>query len=306
MKTMKNVLSAVLIAALIMPIIQGCKKGEEDPFISFKSRDSRVTGTWELKSYEISGTTVSTEKISNDVNDDEFDESITTTWSETYNGTSKVISNTLKEKSTDIYMWHNGTDWKDQEVVYTNNTSSNSTEVFGLTVALYKDNTYEITETSGNASGTWAYDWETDVDDDNDLSVADADDDDDGDWSTTGISTSVTQGAWYWEDETKKEKLFLNAGSLKGKVVRLAGKEMWVEIRYGALSDDDGEETSDVGSDTNVEEDIPLQEHGSGDLPFIDMKDGDRTTVTTWNNAEILGIWVFEKIDKNSKRHKAE
>lgn len=310
MKTMKNVLTAVLIAAFIMPVMQGCKKGEEDPGISFKSRNKRVTGTWTLKSYDISGTTNSTEKITNDVNDDDRDETIITTWSDTYNGSSLLNSNTYKEDYTQITMWHDALaippQWRDQEIVYAETTSSSSTEVYSFTIALYTDNTYEITETTGNASGTWEYDEDLDYDDGNDPAAAvEYSDKDDGDWATTGTSTSVTQGSWYWEDATKKGKLFINAGPIRGKVVRLSSKEMWVEIQYAELGGS-GENTSSVGTDMDVMEDVPLQKQGSGDIPFIDMKNGDEETVTTWNNTTTEVMWVFEKTDKNSKRHKAE
>jgi hypothetical protein len=44
MKTQK--LLAFLAAGLLS--LNSCKKGEEDPFMSLKSRDARITGTWEL------------------------------------------------------------------------------------------------------------------------------------------------------------------------------------------------------------------------------------------------------------------
>lgn len=301
---MKNLLSAVLIAAFVMPVMQGCKRGEEDPGISLRSRNGRVTGTWTLKSYDMSSASNSTEKVTNDVNDDEYDETIITTWSESYNGSSLVSNYTYKEDWTDIFMWYDGanTQWRDQEVVYTETTSDNSTAQFDFTISLYTDNTYEITETSGNASGSWAFEMDEDWDDDNDLMAFDWDADDDGDWSTTGTSTSVTQGSWYWEDETKKGKLFLNAGPIKGKVVRLSSKEMWVEIQYAELGGI-GENTSSVGSDTDVQEDVNQLQYSNNNP--ADNKDDDETTFTTWNNTETFVMWVFEKTDKNSKRHKA-
>ena len=161
MKNIKNILTACIILGLAVPVLQGCKKGEEDPFISFKSRNSRVTGTWTLKSSEMSGTTNSTEKVTNDVNDDERDETIITTWSNTYNGNSKVISRTYKKDWTDQDEWYNWTttNWSSQEVVYSMDSSYNSTVTWGFTIALFTDNTYETTETTGNTSGDWDYDW---------------------------------------------------------------------------------------------------------------------------------------------------
>lgn len=55
MKKSILILSAFVIAALAF---NGCKKGAEDPFITLKSRDGRLTKTWKLTSIE--GTEVTT------------------------------------------------------------------------------------------------------------------------------------------------------------------------------------------------------------------------------------------------------
>lgn len=45
---MKRIL-LILSAVGLLTTVQSCtKKGENDPFLSFKSRNSRITGTWEL------------------------------------------------------------------------------------------------------------------------------------------------------------------------------------------------------------------------------------------------------------------
>ena len=46
---MKKILTIMLIVTAFV----GCKKGEEDPIISLRSRDARITGTWELKKMEV-------------------------------------------------------------------------------------------------------------------------------------------------------------------------------------------------------------------------------------------------------------
>ncbi len=60
MKTMKNILIAFAASALVMPLFNGCKKGENDPAISLKSRTSRVTGEWKVT--KMTETTTSTPK----------------------------------------------------------------------------------------------------------------------------------------------------------------------------------------------------------------------------------------------------
>lgn len=42
----------ILMAAVIITAFQGCRKGDNDPFFSLKSRKARLTGTWELTNLE--------------------------------------------------------------------------------------------------------------------------------------------------------------------------------------------------------------------------------------------------------------
>lgn len=69
-----NIFAALL---LMLPIITNCKKGENDPFLSLKSRKSRLTGEWELKEGKITETSGGS----------------TTTY--TYNGTQQTVSSSL-------------------------------------------------------------------------------------------------------------------------------------------------------------------------------------------------------------------
>ncbi len=47
---MKNTLRYIMLITLSLLVFMGCKKGEEDPLISFKSRESRLKGEWYLES----------------------------------------------------------------------------------------------------------------------------------------------------------------------------------------------------------------------------------------------------------------
>lgn len=52
---MKNsILKISFLFIMAASIFQGCKKGEDDPFISLRSRDARLSGTWELSKQEYS------------------------------------------------------------------------------------------------------------------------------------------------------------------------------------------------------------------------------------------------------------
>lgn len=48
---MKKILVTVIVLLSII-VIPSCKKGEDDPFISLRSRDARVTAKWKLVNYE--------------------------------------------------------------------------------------------------------------------------------------------------------------------------------------------------------------------------------------------------------------
>jgi hypothetical protein len=45
---MKKILIYSLALGLILPMFNGCKKGADDPGLSLRSRDARITGIWEL------------------------------------------------------------------------------------------------------------------------------------------------------------------------------------------------------------------------------------------------------------------
>lgn len=271
-------------------------------------------GTWKLKSYENKGSSANTERITNDVNDDDYNYSSNSSWTEKYDGTNLTFSNTSSVDWTDIYMWYDFAatppKWKDQEVVYTEDSTSNSSQAYTFTISLYSDNSFEVTETTGNSSGSYAWSWDLSYDDNNMPGATDTDADDDDDWTETATNTLIQQGAWYWDEDSKEGKLFLNAGPIKGKIIRLSSKEMVVEVQYGPLKAVDqavygeGEETSDVGSGTDIDKDIDILEYD--DTSPSDTKKGDETTATTWNNTETIGIMVFEKTDKENKRPAAQ
>lgn len=73
-----------LLALGIIISIGSCKKGENDPFLSLKSRDARICGTWVLKSSEATTTysyKIGTNTVSGS-NSSKFDGSLLTkVWS---------------------------------------------------------------------------------------------------------------------------------------------------------------------------------------------------------------------------------
>lgn len=53
---MKLILKSTLLLALSIVIISSCKKGEEDPFLSLRTRKARISGEWTLKSGSVINT----------------------------------------------------------------------------------------------------------------------------------------------------------------------------------------------------------------------------------------------------------
>lgn len=77
----KNILVMALGLLVGSMVLTGCKKGENDPFLSFKSRDARITETWKL--VKIDGKEISTDPSGTDTYTTTFDG---TTASEAFNG----------------------------------------------------------------------------------------------------------------------------------------------------------------------------------------------------------------------------
>lgn len=50
---MKNFRIVIILVISSLMVFNSCKRGEEDPFLSFKSRDSRISGEWMIS--DISG-----------------------------------------------------------------------------------------------------------------------------------------------------------------------------------------------------------------------------------------------------------
>ena len=56
MKKVKKIAVLLMLVVLASTMLNSCKKGADDPFISFRSRDGRITAIWKLT--QIDGTVV--------------------------------------------------------------------------------------------------------------------------------------------------------------------------------------------------------------------------------------------------------
>ncbi len=60
MKKVNKILVLLLVAVFAIPMLNSCKKGEGDPFLSLKSREGRLKGEWKLVSGTETGTSGTT------------------------------------------------------------------------------------------------------------------------------------------------------------------------------------------------------------------------------------------------------
>lgn len=123
---MKKLILFSLIACMGALTFTGCKKGTEDPFITIKSRDGRLTHKWKLKS--ITGTEVDVTV---------FGSSTTTeTTTTSYDGT------TLTESTVTV----SGS--------MSNTSNSTTTGTFEITFDKNGKQSYTVTYTSGSTTTT--------------------------------------------------------------------------------------------------------------------------------------------------------
>lgn len=135
MKKSKYILKLALFLFAIMLVFNSCKKGEDDPFLSLRSRKSRVIGEWTID-----------------------------TWKETsnYNSTSNFGSSTDTETGTTVLdiNGNNYTSSTNETSVYSSGTDTYTSTMNGTAVAsltFENDGTFEktIEYTNCNYSSTY-------------------------------------------------------------------------------------------------------------------------------------------------------
>lgn len=104
------------ILFVTLSLLNSCKKGENDPFLSLRSRDARITGVWILSEYTrvstdtFNGSTVtSTYSISNGV--DSNGDAITIKWEINKDGTYLETVTDNGSVSTQSGYWY----WRDSK-----------------------------------------------------------------------------------------------------------------------------------------------------------------------------------------------
>ena len=218
----KNLLKFSVTLFIIVIAFSGCKKGEDDPFISFRSRDSRIIGVWALQSSTYTETNQTVTKRSNNVNTDNSNSDEKTTTTKIFDGTTYIYKNedddTYKGQTTSY-------DYTtDSFVTYNSNTNEKSltTQIFtySVKVEIKKDHTYEATYTKTQVERKTTY---STTDDGVTTTTAT-----DTVYSPQNTKTWTEKGNWYWGD-ANDDKVYISAGPLSGVLKQLKNKEIVIE-----------------------------------------------------------------------------
>ncbi|MGV3631560.1 MAG: hypothetical protein ACO1O6_10140 [Bacteroidota bacterium] len=124
---MKPTITLIITAFCTAFIFSACKKGEDDPFLSFRTRKTRVTGEWKVSKMESYYSSVS----------EDYSHTINTT----YDGTTETTTNT-----------HHGPFF---------NYSETTTQVYKEGYTFRKDGSFSYSYTSEDENslvdGTWTF-----------------------------------------------------------------------------------------------------------------------------------------------------
>lgn len=224
---MKNkTLILTIVVAMIAVVFSGCKKGEDDPFLSFRSRNARIIGEWIINTMSQTTTTVDETNSTNTVNSDYSHSKNTEIETVTISGNKKteVINTTEIDESRSTNY-----DFVDEEFVTTTVTTENHTVVtnhytYKLNLEIKEDGTYQAdySETLLSSEAVVEYTDENGV-------ITKTKNDTVYMYPNTDVWTQ--KGDWVWND-SEKPKIIINAGPMQGSLTRLANEEVVAEDSY--------------------------------------------------------------------------
>jgi len=276
--------SIVYFAALIIviPGLNSCKRGEEDP-VSMRSRDSRVTGTWTLKTSEEVTTENSTKITTNTVNGDVQTETTREVWKNSIAGGAKTVLWSKDYENNKRYKSWDGSIHKSETDVSIRLDETTDTKSHTVVISIYKDNTYDATLTDGyNTKKTLA------SGSDNGVPIVKTDTTDVEEIGNSRVWTD--EGEWFWLD-AKKDKIIIVAGPLNGYLLRLANDEIIIS-EFSDTKDDDVEVKKTL---------INTYNSASG----FDLKEGNETVEVKMTQVKTKNQ-VWQKTDKESDREDVE
>ena len=244
---MKKCIQKLALFLFVFTILfSGCKKGEEDPFLSFRSRDARVIGNWKLKSWSETNTVKSITTVSNNVNSERYN---TVTKNETtinIEGNTKTTSTIISTDQTITT-----TDFEDQDFVTstinTNSTNTTTTKYdYSIELEINKDYTFIasytekaikriVTSRITDADGSVTIDSEETI------------------FDNPSSDTWTENGQWHWLD-SQDNKIMVSAGPMMGSILRLAHKEIIIDREEGSTDKSTNQEITNLLTYTNIDD----------------------------------------------------
>lgn len=238
---MKKLISLTFIISIlaVLPFINGCKKGAEDPFLSLKSRDGRITRTWVLKEIVEETTEVTQMDETNDINNEYYSKTNTDVFTNNFDGTNLTEETSYTTEDEKLTIQNNPSFTENVKETKSVSYVKNVYE-YSVKIQIDDDNTYTATYmkklisrstegsyTSSVGDGMYNYEYE-----------------DDTTYVKNDVQEWVEEGDWYWAD-ANDNKVNIFAGPLQGKLLKLSSKEVIIEDitsesdNYEEYEDDD-------------------------------------------------------------------
>jgi len=152
---MKKILAFTLLSALSISLFDSCKKGEDDPLISLRSRKARMAGEWTVSELESSNSFTSntndngSSSASSSSFTNSFDgQNMTETGTWTFNGQ----SNPSEKKGTASIKYT-----FDKDGTYTSERTEDLKEETTQQDSFGSDKTTTITKNTTKTTGTWNF-----------------------------------------------------------------------------------------------------------------------------------------------------
>jgi len=228
MKTKKYIL---LVMSIIF-IFNSCKKGVDDPFISFRSRDNRLIGKWKLEEIIIDTLINKNGTETNNVNNDIKKYKTETKRNYKFdNNNLIVIKNYNENYTTNTLTLSNTTNtFEDTILQYYRKYNGIEKYLYSVSLEINKDNTW-FAEYSKTLISKTVISYSTNS---IDTILFES-------FDTTYISQNTNvwkeSGVWIWRD-SKKNKIIIDAGPMQGKVKRLSNKEIIIEDVFSFSNND--------------------------------------------------------------------
>lgn len=197
--------SATLIALVAFGAIatQSCKKGEEDPGLSLRGRDGRLSGTWMMTSMNMTEEDM-TEYVDQDPANDGDIEKRESSSTSTWDGTNYTMT------ETEMWLWDDGSSYDSEETWTGGNITEKTTSDDG-------DGNSSTSEVEGTYTANWEAEYTFEKDGTFSMTMTRStttdvnDDDEDGAYdlniTTSESETYTVSGIWSWLGENKSAEI---------------------------------------------------------------------------------------------------